>query len=75
MPDIKLIRYYDTCCDRCGNWASGQINPQEMLGNKINAEKTLSRYGWKVINGEVVCDKCIMGHINQYRQVVGNIFK
>jgi hypothetical protein len=55
---FDLVRYYDTCCDRCGNWASGEINPQEMHGNKINAEKTLIRYGWKVIDGETVCDKC-----------------
>lgn len=57
----NLIRYYDTCCDKCGNWASGDINPIEMRGNKAIAEKALKNQGWKVIKGETVCNYCLKG--------------
>lgn len=58
---FNLIRYYDTCCDICGNWASGDINPAEMHGNKANAEKALKRNGWKVIKDQTVCNYCANG--------------
>lgn len=59
--DFELIRYYDTACSQCHNWASGDINPQLMQGNKVNAEKTLKLYGWKAIKGEFICPFCATG--------------
>ena len=59
--DFKLIKYYDTCCEECGNWASGDIGARELSGNKQKAEKALKDYGWKVIKGKVICYYCING--------------
>lgn len=59
---FDLIRYYDTCCAKCGNWASGDINPAEMRGNKVVSEKALIRHGWKVVDNETICNYCLEGN-------------
>ena len=67
MP-FDLIKYYDTCCDRCGNWASGDLGTQALSGTKEKVEKVLKKYGWKVINGETICGYCSEGKVRYSRQ-------
>jgi len=59
--DFKLVRYYDTCCEECGNWATTDICAAELSPNKKDAEKILLRYGWKVVDGKVLCNYCLEG--------------
>jgi len=59
--DFKLVRYYDTCCEECGNWASGDIGAAELYKNKKQTEKVLLMYGWKVVKGKVLCNYCLEG--------------
>lgn len=59
--DFKLVRYYDTCCEECGNWATLNICASDLSPNKKDAEKVLLANGWKVIEGKVLCNYCIEG--------------
>lgn len=56
---FNLIKYYDTHCDKCGNWASGDMGV--LQGNRPQAEKKLFQTGWRVIKGEVICNYCLNG--------------
>lgn len=58
IMDFKLIRYYDTCCDLCGNWASGDVGAAALAKNKDMAEKVLKFEGWIVKEGKVICGFC-----------------
>ncbi|GED72597.1 hypothetical protein BRE01_62990 [Brevibacillus reuszeri] len=56
---FTLIKYYDTNCDRCGNWASGDVGM--LRGTKVNVEKKLLSLGWRVVKGETLCNFCLEG--------------
>jgi len=64
--DFKLVKYYDTCCDRCGKWASHDIGAGALQGNKDRIIKILKSQGWKQIKGEVICGFCIDGDRRPY---------
>ncbi|MBU7316038.1 hypothetical protein [Paenibacillus oleatilyticus] len=60
---FELVKYYDTNCDKCGNWASHDFHPSDIGSTKKAAEKFLKNMGWKRINGETWCAYCIQGKI------------
>ena len=59
--DFKLIKYYDTCCDSCGNWASTDIGSGVLQCNKKDVEKVLAKHGWIIKDGNVLCNYCAKG--------------
>ena len=61
--DFKLIKYYDTCCDLCNNWASNDIGSRILQCNKKDAEKVLVRHGWVVREEKVICNYCDKGEV------------
>ena len=56
--DFKLVKYYDTCCDICGNWASNDIGLRNLQCNKKDAEKIFIKCGWIVKDNKVYCNEC-----------------
>lgn len=58
---FDLVKYYDTRCDQCGNWASGDLSPQALQGTKKRVEKFLKKCGWRHSKGETVCNFCSKG--------------
>jgi len=57
MNKFKLIKNCDTCCDVCGEWASNLHGP--LKRTQKASEKFLIRMGWKVVDEEVLCYKCV----------------
>jgi hypothetical protein len=61
MSQLKLFKYYDGYCSKCGNWASGDFNPSDLGSTKKEVDAFLKSKGWKLINGENVCVFCVEG--------------
>lgn len=61
--NFNLIRYYDTCCDQCGNWATSMYHPNDLGANKTQASNFLSKRGWSHKKEKVICENCNRGLI------------
>lgn len=56
---FNLIKYYDTSCDFCGNWATHYYSASDIGSTQKSSEKFLKKNGWKVVNNQVLCYNCV----------------
>lgn len=54
---MKIFKFYDTCCDKCGNWYSSSF-PAPKSTNKEQAIVEMKQNGWKSFNGKTICHLC-----------------
>ena len=54
---MKVIKFYDTCCDICGNWYGTTFQPPK-TNSKKEAVEQMKKNGWKQNAGLTLCEKC-----------------
>lgn len=54
---MKVLKFYDACCDNCGNWYGTKHRPPQ-TGNKKDAIQQMKLNDWKYKNGKTLCENC-----------------
>lgn len=54
---MKVYKFYDACCDNCGNWYGATFKQPE-TNNKEEAVKEIESNGWVSKNGKTLCREC-----------------
>ncbi|MEB5480853.1 hypothetical protein P8825_14905 [Shouchella clausii] len=57
---FEVIKYYDACCDQCGNWYGSEFKPYNGA-NKNEAIAEMKKDGWRYIKGKTLCQYCANG--------------
>lgn len=55
---MRIDVYYDACCSRCGRHLSTDFDTGMSESSKT-IKIWAKRVGWKFVNGENVCPKCL----------------
>lgn len=55
---IRIERYYDVGCSRCGQHRSTDYS-HGMEYSAKNIRKYAHKEGWREINGETLCPRCM----------------
>lgn len=54
---MKVYKFYDACCDSCGNWYGTNFRPPQ-TSSKLEAIDEMKMHGWTSKNGKTLCNNC-----------------
>lgn len=54
---MKVMKFYDVPCDKCGNWYTVFFKPPFVSNAKL-AAKEMKNNGWIEKNGVILCHEC-----------------